>query len=237
MITSKRMPHAAGDRHTIYTEVAYIFGIILTALGTALIALSEIGVALPLVSAHVIHGLLHEHHWITLGLVEIGCQAVLFLILSIIFRHIKRAFLISMATSVIYAAFLDLFLMIFGAFDETLAARIIFFVLGFFIFALGETFFHYTYIQPEFYEFFCHSLSEKWGFRFFRVKFAFELTLCLVGIAISFIFHGLGAVHGLGIGTLICAALTINTSHLFAKIIAKHCTFRDGLKWRKFFVE
>ncbi len=237
MITSKRMPHAAGERHTVYTEVSYILGVILTALGTALIALSEIGVALPLVSAHVIHGICHEYNWITLGLVEIACQAVLFLMLAILFRKVKKAFLFSMITGVLYAAFLDLFLLLFGLLDDTLAVRIIFFVLGFFIFALGETMFHYTYIQPEFYEFFCHSISEKWHFNFFKVKFIFELSLCAIGIIISFICHGFGAVHGLGIGTLICALLTINTSHLFAKIIAKHCTFRDGLSWRKHFIE
>ncbi len=227
---------SAAKKPVFYAEAAYILGVICIALGTALIALSEIGVALPLVPAHVIHGLLHEYHFITLGLVEIGFQVVLFFLLAIILKRIKKAFLISMATSVIYAAFLDLFLFLFDYLDETLIARIIFFVAGFFIFALGETLFHHTYIQPEFYEFFVHSLSDRYKKNFFAVKFIFEVSLCMIGVAISFIAHGLGFVHGLGLGTLVCAIFTINMSHVFSRFLNRRFEFKSHLSVKKYFL-
>lgn len=225
------------QKHKFYTELAYLFGIIGIALGTALLALAEFGVALPVVSAHVIHHLLHHYEWVTLGMVEIACQAVLFVVLAIICREVKKAFLLSMVSGVIYSAFLDLFLIVLGLLPQTLTVRIAFFVVGFFIFALGEILLHYTYVQSEFYEFFCHELSHRFKWKFYKVKLTFEITLCLIGVVLSFAFNGIGEVHGLGIGTLICALLIIKTSNLFGKLLNKHYVFCDKFNKRKFFQE
>ena len=232
--------HNLSRRHgksKFYTELAYLFGLIAIALGTAFIDQAEFGVAMPLVSAHVVHGLLHHYHWITLGMIEVAFQAVLFVILVVVCREIKRPFFISMATGVLYAGLLDLFIVLLRLLPHTIYVRIIFFILGFFIFAAGEMLLHYTYVQSEFYEFFCHELTERYHLNFYRVKFIFEASLCLLGIVISLIFYGIEAVHGLGIGTLICALFTIKTSRLFGKLWLKSHYFTDRFNIRKYFRE
>ncbi len=224
-------------RSKFYTELAYLLGLIAIALGTALIDQAELGVAMPLVSAHVVHGLLHNYHWITLGMIEVAFQAVLFVVLAIVCREIKRAFFISMATGVIYAGLLDLFILLLKLLPHTVLMRIVFFILGFFVFAIGEMLLHYTYVQSEFYEFFVHELAERYHLNFYRVKFIFEASLCLIGVVISFAFCGFGEVHGLGGGTLICALFTIKTSRLFGKLWLKSHYFTDRFNIRKYFRE
>ena len=224
-----------GEKKIFYTELSYILGVIAIALGTAMIAVSEIGVAMPVVSAHVIHGLLHDLHWVTLGMVEIACQVVLFVVLAIVCREIKKAFFISMATGVIYSILLDLFIILCELLPHALIVRIALFTVGLVVLALGEILLHHTYIQSEFYEFFIHELTERYKLSFYKVKFIFEATLCLIGVVISFAFHGVGEVHGLGIGTVICALLLVPMSHAIGKLLTKNHTFVDRFKAREFF--
>ena len=223
------------NKLTVYTELCYLFGLIAMSLGTAMIAVANIGVALPVVPAHVIHGLLHDFHWITLGMIEIACQVVLFVMLSVICRKIKRSFLISMGTGVVYGVLLDLFIELFELLPHGALTSALVFGGGLISLIIGEILLHYTYVQSEFYEFFVHELSAMKKWRFFKVKITFELILCIVGVIVSFAFHGVGEVHGLGIGTLICTLCIIPGSKIMGALLNKNVSFVDGFKIREFF--
>lgn len=80
-------------KKNFYTEIAYVLGIILVALGTALVERANFGVSMVVAPAYVIYQKLSQtFSFFTFGMAEYLLQGLLILLIIIIVRKIKVSF-------------------------------------------------------------------------------------------------------------------------------------------------
>ena len=96
---------------TFYSELAYLAGIVLLALGTSCASAASFGLSMVVAPAYLIH-LKLSPTWpgITFGVAEYIVQAVLLLVLSLALRRFRPYYLFSFCTALLYGRILDGFL-------------------------------------------------------------------------------------------------------------------------------
>ncbi len=137
-----------------YTEAAYVFGILLLALGTALMEKADFGMSMVVAPAYLIYlkasGTLP---WFSFGMAEYCFQALLLILLAVRMRRFRVMYLFSFVTAVIYGLVLDGMMSLTAALPaEGLAGRAVWFLSGLFLCAVGVALLFRTYIAPEAYE-------------------------------------------------------------------------------------
>ncbi len=225
------------QKKTFYTELAYVFGIIALALGVAFMEAANFGMSMVVVPAYLTHlKLVETLPFFSFGMAEYTLQLLLVLITCAVLKKVRFSFLFSFVTAVIYGLILDgfIFLMSFVPVD-TFVVRGIFYVLGMVTCSFGVSLVFHTYIPPEAYELFVKELSAKFGVNISVFKTCFDITMMLIGVAMSFAFFGLWHFEGVKVGTLICALCNGFIIGRFTKLLEARYEFRDGLKLRRFF--
>ena len=220
------------NKKVFYSELAYIFGIITIALGTALLTLADFGVSMIVAPAYLIHLYVSKFlPFFTFGMAEYCFQALLIITLIIVLRKFKLSFLFSFVTAVIYGLLLDgfLFLLSFITFNGDII-RIIYFCLGLIICTFGVSLMFHTYIAPEAYELFVKEISSKLNKNINKVKTIYDISSCIIAIILSFIFFGFGKFFGINIGTIISAIFNGPLIGLFSMILDKNFTFIDYIR-------
>ncbi len=219
------------------TELAYVLGLIILAFGTALMERANFGMSMVVAPAYLLHLKLSQKlPWFTFGVSEYAFQALLLAVLSIVMRRFKRSYLFSFATAVLYGVTLD------GAIAAAaflpctgMQLRLLFYLLGMLLCAIGVAFFFRTYISPEAYELFVKELSQKLGLRINRVKTAYDCISCLVGVIMSFAFFGFGQFEGVKLGTIFCALVNGWLIGRVSDELEASFEFKDALGLRRFF--
>jgi hypothetical protein len=78
-------------KRTFYSELAYVFGIIFLALGTALMERADFGMSMVVAPAYIIHlKLVRIWPFFSFGLSEYCLQPFLLILLVIVMRRIKK---------------------------------------------------------------------------------------------------------------------------------------------------
>ncbi len=221
------------------SELAYIAGLVILALGTALMERSDLGISMVVAPAYVIHlKLVTVLPFWSFGVSEYAFQAVLILLLSLILRRFRRSFLLSFATAVLYGTLLDIAMKPAAWLPaDTLPLRIVWFALGTAVCALGVALLFNTYLTPEAYELFVKEIAQKTGKGLGFVKTVYDIASCLTGTALSFAFFGFMHFEGVKWGTLVCALVNGPLIGLISKGLSRAFEFRDALPWRRFFEE
>ena len=97
------------------TELAYPLGLLILALGGALMVEADFGVSMVVAPAYLIHLKLSQTlPWFTFGMAEYTLQAVLLIAMFLLLRRFKWSSLFSFATAVIYGFTLDFCLWLVG---------------------------------------------------------------------------------------------------------------------------
>ena len=156
----------------LYSEAAYALGIVILALGTALMEKADFGMSMVVAPAYLLHLKLSQRFaFFSFGMAEYMLQGVILLLLAIGMRRFKRAYLFSFVTAVLYGFALDAMMALAAPLDaHTFALRAIWYVLGMLVCSLGVALFFHTYISPEAYELFVKEMAEKTGKPIARVK-------------------------------------------------------------------
>lgn len=224
-------------RKVFFTELAYVFGVIFLALGTALMELADFGMSMVVAPAYLLHLKLSQYiPFFSFGMAEYTLQAIIIAILAIFLRRFKRAYLFSFGTALIYGITLDVF-MLFVAFwpADVMMLRMVCFFTGMLLCSCGVSLFFHTYISPEAYELFVKEISEHLHINITKFKTMYDCTSCMVAIAFSFSFFGFGQFVGVNLGTVLCAVFNGFLIGRFTQIFESVYEFRDGLRFRKFF--
>lgn len=219
------------------SELCYALGLVILALGTALMERSDLGISMVVAPAYLIHLKLRTvFSFYSFGMSEYVFQAFLLILLALIMRRFKLSCLFSFVTAVIYGFILD-FLMgvILHIGADTIIIRIVLFAAGTVICALGVALLFNTYITPEAYELFVKEIAAKTGRPVSLVKTVYDLISCAIGVALSFIFFGFMHFEGVKLGTVVCALVNGPLIGLISKWLSKTFEFRDALPWRSFF--
>ena len=224
-------------KKTFYTELSYLFGIILLALGVAFMEAGDLGMSMIVAPAYLVYRKLSlVWSFFTFGMAEYLFQALLLIVLCAVLRRFRLPYLFSFVTAVFYGFVLD-FIMLFTVHlpREEYWQRGVWYVLGMLICSLGVALVFHTYIPPEVYELFVKELAQKLGKPVHKVKTVYDCTSCAVGILLSFAFFGLWHFEGVKLGTILCALINGRMIGAVMSWLDARFEFKDALPLRTFF--
>ncbi len=225
-------------KRVFYTEAAYPVGIIALALGTAFMEKADFGVSMVVAPAYLLYLKLNQvFPFVTFGMAEYMLQAFLLLMLCFTLRRFRVSYLFSFVTAVIYGFTLDGcmgLVALIGA-DTTILIRLVLYLSGMLVCAVGVSLLFHTYIAPEVYELAVKEISVKLGFNIVHVKTLYDCVSCLVAVLLSFAFFELWHFEGVKLGTIFCALVNGTIIGFFSRSFERFFDFRDGLKLRRYF--
>lgn len=213
----------------IYSEVAYLLGVIILALGTAFMALADFGVSMVVAPAYILHLKLAEtFSFFTFGMAEYVLQACLIAVMMLILRKFRIKYLLSFVTTIIYGIALDGFMLLLGMLPTSgMLVRVIFYIVGVPLCSVGVAFLFHTKLPQAAYEMFVKEVSAKYGADLTKFKTCYDLVSCAMSVLLSFVFFGFGQFRGVNVGTIICAFLNGPLIGLIGKLYEKNFTFKD----------
>ena len=222
---------------TFYSELSYVVGILLLALGGALTERAGLGLSMVVIPAYISHVLISQtHSFFTFGMAEYTLQAILLIIMMLILRKFKLSYLFAFITAVFFGLMLDFFMLFTTQIpNESLAVRIVLYVPGIVITSAGVSLVFHTYISPDVYELFVKEVSAHFHKNINHFKTGFDITCLVISIILSFVFFGFGNFVGVGVGTVICAFLNGFMIGRFSKLFEKLFVFKDLMPFRKYF--
>ncbi len=219
----------------LLTELSYALGMVTLGVGTALMARADFGMSMVVAPAYLLHLKLSPAlPFYTFGMSEYVFQAVILLLLTLVMRRFKQGYLFSFVTAVIYGFTLDACIWLTNPLPcPGMAGRVVFYVIGLLLCALGVSFFFHTSIAPEAYELFVKEVSGRTGKPLPVVKTAYDCTSCALAVVMSFAFFGFGVFEGVKLGTVLCALVNGFLIGQFNAWLEAHFEFKDALKYAK----
>ena len=114
------------------TELAYVFGLVLIALGVMLMEKSDFGVSMVVAPAYLLYRWLSPFwSFFTFGMAEYCFQALLLFIMTLVVHRFRVSYLFSFVTAVIYGFILDGFMALGTLFPaDMIWQRIVCYCLG-----------------------------------------------------------------------------------------------------------
>ena len=224
-------------KKTIYTEWAYVLGLIGLALGTAFMEASDFGVSMVVAPAYLLHLKVSEYlPFFSFGMSEYMLQGVLLILTILCVRKFKVHYLFSFVTAVLYGLLLDACIAVVAYVPvHILPVRVIGYAAGFLMCTAGVSMMFHTYISGEVYELFVMEVSQKTGKDIHAFKTGYDVCSCLLGIVLSFLFFGFGHFVGIKWGTIVCTLINGWTVGQCTRFFEKHFEFKDGTKLRRYF--
>ncbi len=221
----------------LYTELAYVLGMVGLSLSVALMTRADFGVSMVVAPAYLLYLKLNPVlPFFTFGMAEYTLQAVLLLFTALAVRKFRPYFLFSFVTAVLYGFLLDgWMLLVRGLPARGFMLRTLWYVLGLGLGAVSIACFFKTYIAPEVYELLVKELALKLNKPTHRVKTVYDCISCAVAVVMSFAFFGLWRFEGVKLGTVICALVNGFLIGRCTGWMDRHLDFRDALPWRKHF--
>ena len=221
----------------LYTELAYVLGMVGLSLSVALMTRADFGVSMVVAPAYLLYLKLNPLlPFFTFGMAEYTLQAALLLCTILTVKKFRPYFLFSFVTAVLYGFLLDGWMLLLQRFPaENIALRCLWYVLGLGLGAVSIACFFKTYIAPEVYELLVKELALKLSKPTHRVKTVYDCVSCAVAVVMSFAFFGLWRFEGVKLGTVICALVNGFLIGRCTGWMDAHLDFRDGLPWRKYF--
>lgn len=219
------------------TELAYLLGILLVALGVVFMEKADFGVSMVVAPAYLLYRWLSPHwSFFSFGMAEYCLQALLLLGMCLVLRRFRISYLFSFFTAVIYGFVLDGFMALCAALPTHLLwLRLLYYVLGMLFSAAGVSAMFHTYIPPEAYELFVKELSRHFGVEIHRFKTGYDCVSCLLGLGMSFLVFGMWQFVGVSWGTILCALINGLLIGCFSALFERHWRFYDRFGWRKYF--
>jgi len=192
-------------KKVFYTEIAYLIGLVATALGVALMERADLGVSMVVAPAYVLYRKISlVLPFFTFGMAEYLLQAVLLVATALAVKKLRPYFLFSFVTAVVYGLLLDGWMLLTAQLPaDAFGLRILWYVLGILLGAASIACFFKTYIAPEAYELLVKELAEKLQKPTHRVKTVYDCVSCAVAVLMSFAFFGFGRFEGVKLGTVI----------------------------------
>lgn len=214
-----------------YSEISYLLGIVILALGTAFMTKADVGLSMVVAPAYLLHlELSGLWPWFTFGVAEYTCQALLLVVMCLVLQRFRIGYLMSFVTAFFYGTVLDgcmwLVKQIAGS---GMGMRVACFVVGEVLCAVGVAFVLHTYIAPEVYELFVKEWADKYGKPISICKTIYDCVSLAVAVVMSFAFFGLWHFEGIGVGTLICAVVNGWMIGKISAVLEQYFIFERGI--------
>lgn len=226
-------------KRIFYSEMAYLVGILVLALGAACMEKADFGVSMVVAPAYLLHLKISEKlPFYSFGMSEYVLQAVLLIVLVLVLRRFKKGYLFSFVTAVFYGLVLDGYIRILGFLPLLgIPGRAFYYLIGIILCAVGISLIFHTYISPEVYDLFVKEIAADTGKDINKVKTVYDISSCTAGVILSFAFYGFGHFVGVKAGTILCALVNGWLIAQCSRFFESRFTFMDRFPWRKFFTE
>lgn len=207
-------------------EAAWVLGVVLCALGVCLCTKANFGLSMVAAPAYIIHVFFRDiFAWYTQGTSEYITQGIILVIMCIIIRRFKAKYLLTFVCAVVFGLAVDgcLYLLGGNAPYETMAARIIAFILGETITAVAIAFYFRTDLPLGVYELAVSEISKRFGIDINKVKSANDIIMLVVSVILAFTLNQSFA--GIGVGTVLITLVNAPLIALCGKLLDKFFSF------------
>lgn len=222
---------------TFHSEIAYLIGLMLTAIGNALVSRADFGMSMVVAPSYILHVKISE--WLpfySFGMSGYIFQGMLVILTAIIVRRFRLSYLFSFVTAVIFGIFLDIALIPASLIpSDTLTARIILMAVGLAIVPAGVSLLFNTYISPEAYELLVKEVSKKYTLSPGLMKTVYDVSSLILALILSAVFFGFDNLVGIGVATVIAAILNGPLISLYIKMYNRLFEFKDIFSFRNKF--
>lgn len=150
-------------------------------------------------------------------------QAILVLSLIILGRKMKMEYLFSFILAFAFSKMIDVHELWLALLPDTIPFRIAYFLIGFFVMALGIYVSNNSDVPIMPTDLFPRDVTALFSLSFAKVKTIYDITFLIIALFLS-----LGYLHqllGIGIGTVICAAFTGKTVDIIQTFLSKRIIF------------
>ena len=217
-------------------ELSYVLGIIILAIGSSLMTISNFGLSMIVAPAYILHLKVSQYlPFFTFGMAEYTFQALLLITLIVAMGKFKWYYLFSFVTAVLYGFALDGAIALCNLFEWGLLTQHIAYVVGVFLCTFAIALLINTYIAPEVYELLVKEFSQKWNKPFGKVKIAYDIFSLVLAVVMSICLLGWWPLEGIGIGTGVTALVNGWLIATFSKLLNKKFNFVDSFPLRKYF--
>lgn len=220
-----------------YSEAAYMLGLVLLAIGTAMMEKASFGVSMVVAPAYLFYLKLNPIlPFFTFGMAEYLLQLVLLMALAVFQRKMRLCYLFSFITAFIYGLLLDGAMALAGLIvSSSMVLRLFFYLGGMVVCAAGVSMLFNTYITPEAYELVVKEVAASLRRPTHKVKTVYDLCSCALAVILSFVFFGFGVFEGVKLGTVFCALVNGSLIGLFGRLWMRKLDFTDAWNLRPLF--
>ncbi len=224
-------------RPVLYAELAYLLGLVLISLATALMTVADFGLSMISAPPYLLHlKLAPIAPFFSFGMASYAFQAFLLILMVILIRRFRLSYLFSFITGVLYGLILDGCLFVIGLFPtETLVARVISFAVGVVACSVGVALMFRSYISPCVFELFVKETATHFDIPISRFKTGYDCASLILSLALSFCFFGFFHFEGIHVGTVICAVVNGPLIGCIGKWMDSHFSYADRFPLRKWF--
>lgn len=202
-------------------EIAFVLGILLLGLGTAVMSKASFGMSMVVSPAYV---LAEAVGFITPGTMCYICQGFLVVVTFIMLRKFKVTFLFTFLAAVLFGLSVDLFTAVLAPLKASgMAVRVLLFIIGMPINSLSIAFLLHSYLPPQAPELFVKELSGIFGWDMYKTKYVYDICSCLLSIAMSLLFFR--EIRVIGVGTVVFSFLNSPIIGFFGRHMEKIADF------------
>ena len=215
-----------------FTEPAWLLGLILLGIGTAMLERADFGMSMVVAPAYLLHLKFSEIlPFFSFGMATYLFQAALIVLLTIILRRFRLIYLGSFLTAVVYGFILDGCVALVGCFPEpALVGRLLFYICGIPLCTLGIAMVLRSYFPPEAYELLVKEVTAKRGTDFGRGKLIYDLSSLALAVVLTLLFFR--GIKGIHVGTIVCALVNGPLISCFGRLLDRCFIFTDALPLR-----
>lgn len=205
---------------------AFLLGTLLSAFGIALQTRADMGISMVAAPAYILSLKISA---LSFGISECIVQCALFLLCCLLVKRFVFGLLWSFFSAIPYAWVLDWMIDITGSIQpETFMERMIVFLIGTVILAVGIAFYFRTNLPSQVYEMFVKVLADDKGWNINKVKIIYDWISCFMAVLMSVVFFN--TLKGIGVGTIICTILNGPLIALCGKCIDTKLNFKPIIK-------
>lgn len=210
------------SKQNVINVVNWLLGISLCAFGICLCTKADFGLSMIAAPPYIVHVRLRELlPWYSQGTSEYIWEALIFVILCIIIRRFKLKGVLSFITAVLSGLLIDLFFIPLGgnAPCESMALRLVCFIIGVPLISLAIAFVFRTTMPPQVYELAVGEIAKSFNLKIDRVKLGFDIVMFVLSVSLSLILTK--GFTGIGVGTVIVTFINAPMISFFGKLIDK----------------
>jgi len=220
-------------KRVFYCELAYVVGILVLAIGTAFMERADFGMSMVVAPAYLLHLKVSQFlPFFSFGMSEYVFQAVLLVLLSLVMGRVKKSYVLSFVTAFIYGVVLDAVMGLVAMLPYAgIVWRVVFYIAGLIVCAVGVALLFYTYFPTEAYELLVKEFSQRFRVAIGKTKTIYDCCSCALSVVLSLCFFG--SFVGVNWGTVVCAIVNGWLIGRISKLLEAKFVFKDALPLRE----